>query len=128
MSQSSPGKIQSVDLIEGQWGKDGSVYCWNFLLDRTTMCNKVEVRMDDKNKSASYKTVEGYLMNSFKSFIISIQVIPNLEKGCSVLWTFDYEKVNVNVEDPTSLLQFVVDCCKDVGVYLSQKPPQLQTT
>ncbi|XP_044490844.1 kirola-like [Mangifera indica] len=127
MSQSSPGKIQSVDLIEGQWGKDGSVYCWNFLLDRTTMCNKVEVRMDDKNKSASYKTVEGSLMNSFKSFIISIQVIP-LEKGSSVLWTLEYEKLNASVEEPKLMLQIVVDCCKDVGVYLSQKPPQRQTT
>ncbi|XP_044490945.1 MLP-like protein 43 [Mangifera indica] len=127
MKKSSPGKILGVDLTEGQWGKDGSVYCWNCVLDGKTVYLKGKVGIDDINKSASHKEVEGHLMNSFKSFIISIQVIPNLEKGCSVLWTFDYEKVNVNVEDPTSLLQFVVDCCKDVGVYLNPMAPQLQT-
>ncbi|XP_044490922.1 MLP-like protein 28 [Mangifera indica] len=126
IKQSSPGKILSVDLIEGQWGKDDSVYCWNFVFDGKTEYTKAKVKMDDSNMSVSYETVEGYLMNSFKSFISSIQVTP-LEKGCSVLLTLDFEKVNVNAEDLTSLLQLAVDCCKDVGVYLNPKAPQLQT-
>ncbi|XP_031273357.1 MLP-like protein 43 [Pistacia vera] len=58
-TKSSPDKIQSVDLIEGQWGKDGSVYCWNFLLDGKTANNKVKVRIDNKSKSTTLKTIEG---------------------------------------------------------------------
>ncbi|XP_044489057.1 kirola-like [Mangifera indica] len=119
------GQLKADVVIEApaeKWGKDGSVYCWNYLLDGKTAYNKVKMGMDNRNKSASYKTMEGSFMNSFKSFIISFQVTPR-EKGSSVLWTFDYEKLNENVEKPNSLLQIVVDCCKDVGVYLNQKPP-----
>ncbi|XP_031273359.1 MLP-like protein 31 [Pistacia vera] len=80
-TKSSPDKIQSVDLIEGQWGKDGSVYCWNFLLDGKTANNKVKVRIDNKSKSTTLKTIQGTLKKSFKSFIINMKITPTTEQG-----------------------------------------------
>ncbi|KAJ0038146.1 hypothetical protein Pint_22322 [Pistacia integerrima] len=35
MTKTSPKYVQSVDLLEGQWGKDGCVYNWNFILGRS---------------------------------------------------------------------------------------------
>ena len=31
----SPNFIQSVDLLEGEWGKEGSVMCWYFLFGKS---------------------------------------------------------------------------------------------
>jgi len=33
-------KIQSIDLLQGEWGTEGSIICWNFLHGMTTMTFK----------------------------------------------------------------------------------------
>ncbi|KAJ0096008.1 hypothetical protein Patl1_15451 [Pistacia atlantica] len=130
MTKTSPKYIQSVDLLEGQWGKDGCVYNWNFLLDGKTAFNMEKVAIDDKSKSVTYKTIEGTVLKMFKSFKICIEVTPR-DEGSVLHWTLEYEKLNANVEDPKPMLHVVVDTCKDVDAHLTQQAtthssPQLQ--
>ena len=32
----SPNFLKSVDLIEGQWGEEGSVICWYFIFGKSS--------------------------------------------------------------------------------------------
>ncbi|KAJ0038723.1 hypothetical protein Pint_22316 [Pistacia integerrima] len=118
MSKSSPEMLQSVDLQEGQWGKKGSILCWNYLIE-----------IDYRNRSASYKTIEGDLLEFYKSFRFILQVTPR-EEGSLVHWSFEYEKLNANIPNPETTLPAVVHACKDIDAHLTQaktqRSPQLQ--
>lgn len=74
--------------------------------------------IDDENNSITLRVVEGDLLEHYKSFKITIQASPKGE-GCSVHWTFEYEKVHGDVEDPHTLLQLAVDLSADIGSHLS---------
>ncbi|KAJ0038720.1 hypothetical protein Pint_22319 [Pistacia integerrima] len=98
--------------------------------DGNTAFNMEKVAIDDKNKSATYKTIEGTGLQMFKSFKIYIEVTPR-DEGCVLHWTLEYEKLNANVEDPKAMLHVLVDTCKDVDAHLTQQAntqssPQLQ--
>lgn len=55
--------------------------------------------IDDENNWITLTVVEGDLLEHYKSFKITIQASPQGE-DCSVHWTFEYEKVHGDVEDP----------------------------
>ncbi|KAJ0038145.1 hypothetical protein Pint_22323 [Pistacia integerrima] len=79
-----------------------------------------KVAIDDKNKSATYKTIEGTVLNMFKSFKICLEVTPR-DEGSVPHWTLEYEKLNANVEDPKAMLHGLVDTCTDVDAHLTQQ-------
>lgn len=86
--------------------------------------------IDDRNKSATYKTIEGELLKFYKTFKFILQVTPR-EEGSLVHWSFEFEKMNANIPNPESTLPAVVHACKDIDVHLTQQPnarrsPRLQ--
>ncbi|XP_031271268.1 MLP-like protein 34 [Pistacia vera] len=126
--------VQSVDLLEGQWAKMAAFTTGLYLVksasNGNTAFNMEKVATDDKNKSATYKTIEGTGLKMFKSVKICIEVTPT-DEGSVLHWTLEYEKLNANAEDPKAMLHMLVDTCKDVDDHLTQQAntqssPQLQ--
>ena len=75
---------------------------------------------DDKNNTVTYNVIGGLLKELYKSFKFIIQATPKGE-GALVRWTLVYEKLNVDVPDPTSMLQFCIDVTKEIDDYLNQE-------
>ncbi|KAF2316805.1 hypothetical protein GH714_042146 [Hevea brasiliensis] len=116
----SPEKIQGCELHEGEWGKEGTVVCWNYFHDGSPKIAKEIIEaIDDVNFSTTFKVVEGDLLKDYKSFKLIVQATPK-EKGSLVHWTLEYEKINENTPDPNTLLEFVVHCSKDIAAHLTQ--------
>lgn len=57
--------------------------------------------------------LEGDLMELYKSFIISVHVDTKGEDNL-VTWTLDYEKLNEDVEDPNTLMDYFIQITKDI--------------
>ncbi|KAF3947509.1 hypothetical protein CMV_026367 [Castanea mollissima] len=83
------------------------------------MEKEVLITIDDKNRSVTLKVIEGLLMESYKSFKFIVQATPK-DEGSLVHWTLIHEKLNVNVPDPNTMLQFAIDQTKDVDAHLTQ--------
>ncbi|OAY25258.1 hypothetical protein MANES_17G079732v8 [Manihot esculenta] len=94
----SPHKILGVDLLEGEWGKEGTIICWKY-----------------------FYVIEGDVSKEYKSFKLTVQATPKGE-GSVVRWTLEYEKIHENIRDPYSLLEFIVQFSKDVSAHLVKYP------
>ena len=57
-------------------------------------------------------------MESYKSFKFIVQATPE-DEGSLVHWTLIHEKLNVNVPNPNTMLQFAFDQTKEVDAYLT---------
>ncbi|KAF2305530.1 hypothetical protein GH714_006219 [Hevea brasiliensis] len=85
-----PEKIQGCDLHEGEWGREGTVICWNYSHDGSPKVAKQLIEaIDDVNFSTTFKVIEGDLLNDYKSFKATVQATPKGE-GSLVHWTFEY--------------------------------------
>ncbi|OAY29256.1 MLP-like protein 31 [Manihot esculenta] len=116
----SPERIQGVELHEGEWGKEGSVICWNYTHDGSLKIAKeiIEV-IDDVNLSTTFKVIGGDLLKDYKSFKFIVQATQKGD-GSLVHWTLEYEKVHENTPAPNTLMDFVVHCSKDISAHLKQ--------
>ncbi|XP_054824885.1 MLP-like protein 28 [Prosopis cineraria] len=112
----SPGNIQNA-IVEGSWGKVGSVIVWHYIHDKhlTSSCkcigSKIEeygsevIRAIDGNKNLiTLRAVEGDTMKDFKSMDITLQATPK-DKGSVVRVTLEYERLKGHVPDPHTLTQ-----------------------
>ncbi|MBA0682645.1 hypothetical protein Goari_024346 [Gossypium aridum] len=60
-------------------------------------------------------------MEEYKSFVVTIQVLPKSEDSGSVVhWTLEYDKLHDEIAHLETLLQFIQDISKDINVRLSQ--------
>ncbi|EEF26971.1 MLP-like protein 28 [Ricinus communis] len=120
MTIASPQNIQTCDLHEGEFGKKGSVLYWNYVHDgKAKVAKEVVEDIDDVNMSTTFKVIEGDLLKEYKSFKFVVQATPK-GKGSIVHWTLVYEKLNANIPEPTSMLEFAVDVTKDIDAHLAQ--------
>ncbi|XP_058184354.1 kirola-like [Rhododendron vialii] len=118
ISTMSPGNIQSVDLHEGDWGTVGSVILWNYTHDgKEKTAKDIIEAIEEKKKLVRFKIVEGDLMQLYKTFIITVHVDTKLGGNNLVTWTFEYEKLRGDVEDPNSLMDFCIVLTKDIEAH-----------
>ena len=93
-----------------------------FLFDssdgKSVMSKEVIETIDDKKYLVTYKVTGGILKEMYKSFKFTIQAIPKGE-GSLVHWTIEYEKLNADDPDVSSMLQFCVGQSKDVDAHLA---------
>ncbi|KAK1380782.1 MLP-like protein 34-like [Heracleum sosnowskyi] len=113
----TPENIHGCDLHEGEFGKVGSFIIWKYSMDGKQMVEKHRVEaIDEEQKQVTYKVIEGELLKSFKIFLINVHVdtsgVDNL-----VTWSFDYEKVDESIKDPTEYLDFVLRINKDIETH-----------
>ncbi|KAG8634754.1 MLP-like protein 28 [Manihot esculenta] len=118
----SPHKILSVDLLEGEWGKEGAIICWKYFYGGSVQVAKQVIEtIDNVNLLTVYKVIEGDVLKEYKSFKLTVQATPKGE-GSVVRWTLEYEKIHENIQDPYSLLEFIVQFSKDVSAHLVKCP------
>ncbi|XP_047309678.1 kirola-like [Impatiens glandulifera] len=114
LSDMSPTVVQNVELLEGEFGTVGSIVMFNYNQDGKEKVVKHEIlAIDEEKKSVSYKAIEGDLRELYKTFIITIHVDTDGENNL-VTWTFDYEKLKEDVEDPNSVMDLLVAMTKDI--------------
>ncbi|KAK8370312.1 hypothetical protein V6Z11_A01G168600 [Gossypium hirsutum] len=63
--------------------------------------------------------IEGDLLKNFKSFVFKSQVSPK-SQGCILHWTLEYEKLHEGIPNPETMLQFVIQICKDMDSHIIQ--------
>uniref|UniRef100_A0A7N2LNW9 Bet v I/Major latex protein domain-containing protein n=1 Tax=Quercus lobata TaxID=97700 RepID=A0A7N2LNW9_QUELO len=86
---------------------------------KVVLSKEVLITIDDKNHSITLKMIEGLLMESHKSFKFIVQATPK-DEGSLVHWTLIHEKLNVDVPDLNTMLQFTIDQTKDVDAHPTQ--------
>ena len=72
--------------------------------------------IDEETKSVTFKVVGGDLMELYKTFIIVVHVDTKGENNL-VTWTFHYEKLKEDVEEPNTLMDFCIDVTKDIETH-----------
>ncbi|XWS34486.1 hypothetical protein CRYUN_Cryun21dG0042300 [Craigia yunnanensis] len=122
VSNACADKVQACDLHEGDWGNEGSIICWSYFLEgKAKIAKDLIESVDPKNKSITYRVLEGDLMEEYKSFVAKIQATPSANgEGCVGHWVIEYEKLNEDVAPPETMLELLVGICKDMGTHLTQ--------
>ncbi|XVE92013.1 hypothetical protein REPUB_Repub01dG0060600 [Reevesia pubescens] len=134
VSNACPDKVQACDLHYGGWGKHGSIVCWSYfhgkiqrynqeieLADGKAKIAKNLVTFDPKTNTISHRVLEGDLAEEYKNFIAHIQATPSAKgKGSVVHLVVEYEKLNENVPNPDSMVEFLIGMFKAMGSHLSQ--------
>ncbi|CAK9180272.1 unnamed protein product [Ilex paraguariensis] len=141
-----PEKLHNVEVHEGDWKTEGSAKLWtyvhaqicssflNFAFVCDRLCGFVSGRCDGKKKVAkeiieaideekklvTFKVIEGDLMELYKTFIATVHVDTQGESNV-VTWTFEYEKLNENVEDPNTLMGMCINMTKDIEAHHLQQ-------
>ncbi|KAM7484661.1 hypothetical protein LguiA_000670 [Lonicera macranthoides] len=117
ISNMSPGKIKGVDLHEGEWGTVGSVICWKYVHDgKENVAKDIIEAVDEEKRSVTFKVIEGDVMELYKTFKATVHVDTKGENNL-VTWTFDYEKMNEDVPDPNTLIEFCLNLTKDIETH-----------
>ncbi|KAK8713084.1 hypothetical protein V6N13_148310 [Hibiscus sabdariffa] len=114
-------KIQGCDLLEGQWGKVGSIIRWRLVLRKAKAGKDMIEAIDPDKKLITFRKLEAEILTEYKSFVYTIQASPKSEGSRSVVHlTFEYEKLHHGTAQPQFLQQFMVDVCKDIDAYLTR--------
>ncbi|KAE9450379.1 hypothetical protein C3L33_17721, partial [Rhododendron williamsianum] len=101
ISTISPANIHGVDLNED--GKKKSA-------------KEIVEAVDEETKTVTFKVIEGDLTELYKDFKGTVHVDTKGESNL-VTWTFEYEKLNDEVEDPNTLMDFVINVTKDIETH-----------
>ncbi|KAL5763251.1 hypothetical protein ACOSP7_019515 [Xanthoceras sorbifolium] len=119
ISNVTPEKIQGVDLHEGEWGKVGTIICWNYMHDGVAeIAKEVIEAIDDENYSTTFRVIEGHLLDKYKSFHFTVQATPKADGGSWVHWILKYEKISEDVPEANGILQLAIDVTKDLDAHL----------
>ncbi|KAJ4710006.1 MLP protein [Melia azedarach] len=129
----SPERVQSCELIQGEWGKEGSVICWR--LTRALFCcrtvllsdgsdpqisKEIMEVIDNENSITIYKLIEGRMLETYKNFFSIAKISPkDDDEGSLVYWTYKYEKHNEDAPDlDDKLIHMATNVIKNIDAYL----------
>lgn len=72
--------------------------------------------IDEEKKSVRFKVIEGDLLELYKTFTLTCHVDTHGEYNL-VTWTFEYEKLREDVEEPHTLMEFCLHVTKDIETH-----------
>ncbi|EFH70123.1 predicted protein, partial [Arabidopsis lyrata subsp. lyrata] len=112
--------IQGCDLLEGEWGKVGSILLWKLTFDGEPRVSKDRIEgIDVENNVIQWRVLEGPLKKEYKSFLKTMKVSPKQGgTGSVVKWNMKYERIDEKVVHPERLLKFFVEVITEVDQYL----------
>ena len=67
----------------------------------------------------NFRVIDGDLLKHYKSFKFLLKVTLK-EKGSVVSWVLEYEKKEAHTSDPHTLMELVIEMCKEIGAHLTQ--------
>ncbi|XP_038892978.1 MLP-like protein 43 [Benincasa hispida] len=118
LSNASGDKVRGCELHESEWGKVGSIVSWNYFHEgKANVAKTVIETVDEEKNLIVFKTIEGDLMEHYKTFNFIVQATPK-GKGSVVHWTLIYEKLHENIPHSYSMLEFAAAMSKDIDAYL----------
>lgn len=79
-------------------------------------CKQRIEAIDEEKKSVTFNVVGGDLLQLYKTFVITVHVDTKGENNL-VTWTIEYEKLNGDVEDPTTLMDLIITVTKDIETH-----------
>ncbi|MCD7446141.1 hypothetical protein HAX54_041526 [Datura stramonium] len=91
---------------------------WKFIHDGTEKAAKHLVKAIDekKKKLIKVKVIGGDILEEYKSFFFTVHVESKGEENL-VTWIMEYEKKNVSVPDPHTLMELCLNMTKDIETY-----------
>ncbi|XP_068643991.1 MLP-like protein 423 [Aristolochia californica] len=114
-----PEIYKSIEIIEGDGMGVGNIrhiiYAEGVPMV-TFAKEKIEVA-DEKNKTIAYSVIEGDIVNFYKNFKATLQVLSKGD-GALVKWKGEFDKANDEVPEPTLLQQTAAKTFKDLDEYL----------
>ncbi|KAL8161259.1 hypothetical protein V2J09_012748 [Rumex salicifolius] len=117
-----PEVYQRCDLLEGEFGKPGFVVLWAYTLEGKSYVMKERFEtIDRKNKILKQVVLEGDVMDSYKSFELTIRALTKGEGMHVIKWSIEYEKIHEGVPDPHNILEAVVQATKRIDNYISSR-------
>ncbi|CAI9275953.1 unnamed protein product [Lactuca saligna] len=110
----TPTTIQNCQIREGEVGTIGSILFWDYFHDgKHRVIKTLTQDLDEAKKSVTFKALEGDLLELYKTFVTHVRVDTDGSNNL-VTWTVEYEKLNPNVPDPDTLLEFYKEVTKDI--------------
>ncbi|PIA40418.1 hypothetical protein AQUCO_02500252v1 [Aquilegia coerulea] len=117
-----PDRYKSVDLLEGDGKSVGSIILLKYV-EATPGLTFLKERIEeanDTNKSLSYSVIDGELLGLYKTFKVSLQVVPKGD-GSLVKWSLEFEKASEQIPEPSFVKTFTVQTFEGLDAYI-QKP------
>uniref|UniRef100_A0A803LBT1 Bet v I/Major latex protein domain-containing protein n=1 Tax=Chenopodium quinoa TaxID=63459 RepID=A0A803LBT1_CHEQI len=86
--------------------------------EQAIVTTKIE-ELNDEKRCVRYSHLGGQILEKYckETLMSNIQAIPK-DEGCTVTWSFDYEKVNENVPEPDIYANYLLGVAKDIGASL----------
>ncbi|KAI3733838.1 hypothetical protein L6452_13295 [Arctium lappa] len=118
-----PHKVHGCDLVSGQRGAVGSTIMWHYTHDGKQHSTKEIIEeIDEANQKIVFKVIDGELVEEiYKAFRLTFQVEPKQDGKQLGTWTFEFEKPNVSVPYPTSLMDYLCGIIKDMDDHATTK-------
>ncbi|CAN8303436.1 unnamed protein product [Cochlearia groenlandica] len=113
--------VNGCELLEGGWGKAGSIVLWNLDFDGVERFSKDRVEtVDVEKKVVQWTVLEGPLKKEYKSLFKTMTVIPNKKEGSGsvVNWNLKYERVDEKVPPPDKVVRLLTSVTKEADLYL----------
>ncbi|XP_071701277.1 MLP-like protein 423 [Rutidosis leptorrhynchoides] len=110
---------KSVEILEGNGMSVGSVRMVNFA-EGSPVVKSAKEKIEELNeakKKVAYSVIDGDMMQYYKSFKASLEVIPEGEGGL-VKWACEFEKASEEVPDPDVIRDFAAKNFKEIDEYL----------
>ncbi|XP_074271655.1 MLP-like protein 34 [Silene latifolia] len=80
---------------------------------RKTIKQKLEV-VDEENKVMKFKCIDGELMKEYNYLIVTFEAVPVSNETSKVIWTFEYEKKEPGLPEPTAEMDALVTLAKEI--------------
>ncbi|KAG7592710.1 Bet v I/Major latex protein [Arabidopsis thaliana x Arabidopsis arenosa] len=111
-------KTEAVSVHRDDPTSNSSIQIWNFIVDGKMEQIKEKIEVDEENKSVSFVALDGDVLKQYKTYKITLDVVPKDDQVCIAKWTWEYEKLNDDVPPPTRYTAFVADYTRDLETRL----------
>ncbi|KAJ4794213.1 MLP-like protein 423 [Rhynchospora pubera] len=116
-----PEQYKTIELLEGDGKSVGSVRLVKYAEGTPVVTfakEKVET-VEVENKMVSYSVIDGEILNLYKNFKATLQVIPKPgAEGCLVKWTLEFDKASDEVPEPELIKEAAVKTFHGLDAYL----------
>ncbi|KAI7753257.1 hypothetical protein M8C21_001172 [Ambrosia artemisiifolia] len=114
-----PDLYKAVELVEGDGRSVGSVRMVHFAEGSPIVKSSKEKidELDAAKKKVAYSVIDGDMMQYYKSFKATLEVIPEAE-GSIVKWLCEFEKASDEVPNPDIIRDFAAKNFKEIDDYL----------
>ncbi|CAI0474440.1 unnamed protein product [Linum tenue] len=122
VSNMAPTKIKNCALHGGDFGQKGALLNWDYIHDGAhKVAKEIVEHIDDVNLSITFKVIEGDLTKEYKELKIFVKATPKSDNTSLIHWTLDYEKLDEDVAEPFSFMEFLVHLSKDIDLHNTKK-------